>query len=285
MPAARSEDRVGPNAAKAAALRVRDRLYSVSCRLADPLGLLLGQRDHLTPPSHLFADPDRVDGSRDLRDFVLVGESTVRWLISQGLQPSHRVLEVGCGIGRMAIPLTRYLLPGASYDGIDITAAKIDYCRSSVGRVAKNFRFVHADVYSKYYNPRGKMAAAAYTFPYGDGTIDFAFLTSVFTHMLPDDVAHYLSEISRVLVPGGRCISSFWITDKPKNHRFSDVCYIYNLAEPEWGVYYLEEFVRSSYDRNGFAIERIWYGSESGREDANPDSRQDLVIAVKAPRS
>jgi hypothetical protein len=69
-----------------------------------------------------------------------------------------------------------------------------------------------------------------------------------------------------------------------RRHR-QDVSYIYNLAEPEWGVYYLEEFVRSSYDRNGFAIERIWYGSESGREGANPDSRQDLVIAVKAPRS
>jgi SAM-dependent methyltransferase len=153
----------------------------------------------------------------------------------------------------MAIPLTRYLLPAASY-------------------VAKNFRFVHADVYSKYYNPRGKRAAAAYSFPYADATIDCVFLTSVFTHMLPDDVPHYLSEISRVLVPGGRCISSFWITDKPRHHRFSDVAYVKSPDEPECSVYYVEAFVRASHDRNGLAIERIWYGSESGREEANSNS-------------
>jgi SAM-dependent methyltransferase len=230
----------------------------------------------------LFADRDRLDGSRDVRDFVLVGERMVEWLVSLGLEPSHRVLEVGCGIGRMAIPLTRHLRPDASYDGIDITAAKVEYCRNSVGRIAKNFRFVHADVYNKYYNPRGKMPAATFRFPYDDGTIDFAFLVSVFTHMLPDDVAHYLSEISRVLVPGGRCISSFRITDKPKGHRFSDVCFIYSLDAPEWGVYYLEDFVRSAYERNGLAIERIVYAAESGRDDANTQSHQDVVIAAKA---
>jgi hypothetical protein len=44
----------------------------------------------------LFADRDRLDGSRDVRDFVLVGERMVEWLVSLGLEPSHRVLEV-CG--------------------------------------------------------------------------------------------------------------------------------------------------------------------------------------------
>ena len=232
----------------------------------------------------MFADPDRIDGSQDVRDFVLVGENTVQWLISQGIEPAHRVLEVGCGIGRMAIPLTRHLQPHGSYEGIDITAAKINYCRNTVGRIARNFRFIHADVYSKYYNPRGRTTASAYSFPYHDETIDFAFLISVFTHMLPEDLEHYLFEIGRVLVPGGKCISSFFITDEPKYHRFSDVCYILNPDEPEWGVLYLEDFVRSCYERHGFAIERLWYGSSSGREDSNPHSRQDLIIAVKHPR-
>ena len=51
---------------------------------------------------------------------------------------------------------------------------------------------------------RAETKASEYTFPYEDGEFDVVVLTSVFTHMLPDDVAHYLDEIARVLKPGGR---------------------------------------------------------------------------------
>ena len=72
------------------------RLYEET---VDRLGLLLAQRDGITPPSRMFRDPDRVDGSHNVREYIWVGESTSRWLIESGLQPHHRVLEIGCGIG------------------------------------------------------------------------------------------------------------------------------------------------------------------------------------------
>lgn len=253
-------------------------------RLADAAGILLGQRDRLTPPARLFADPDRLDGSHNVREFVWIGEATVQWLMSQGLAPTHQVLEVGCGIGRMALPLTHHLQDGGTYTGIDITAEKIAYCTRTVTPVAPHFRFVHADVYNKYYNPSGKLRAAAYQFPFADHTFDFIFLSSVFTHMLQEDMEHYLAEIARVLVSGGICISSFWITAKPLEapyHRYSEVCYIYNPAEPEHGVCYLEEFVRSCYARYGLTLQTLLYGSWSGRPDGNPNSRQDIIIALK----
>jgi 2-polyprenyl-3-methyl-5-hydroxy-6-metoxy-1,4-benzoquinol methylase len=37
-----------------------------------------------------------------------------------GLKPEHRVLDVGCGIGRMAVPLTEYLSGPGEYRGFDI---------------------------------------------------------------------------------------------------------------------------------------------------------------------
>jgi hypothetical protein len=38
-----------------------------------------------------------------------------------------------------------------------------------------------------------------YEFPYADASYDFAFLTSVFKNLLPDEVENYLSKIERVL--------------------------------------------------------------------------------------
>ena len=48
-----------------------------------------------------------------------------------------------------------------------------------------------------------------FQFPYEADQFDFVFLSSVFTHMLPDDMDHYVSEISRVTKPGGRCLATF----------------------------------------------------------------------------
>lgn len=41
------------------------------------------------------------------------------FLVSQGLQPSHRLLDIGCGTGRLARQVVPYLGP-ARYHGVDI---------------------------------------------------------------------------------------------------------------------------------------------------------------------
>src|SRR5690349_12650783 len=49
-----------------------------------------------------------------------------------GLGRGERVLDLGCGLGRMAVPLTQYLETSASYDGIDIAADAIAWCREAI---------------------------------------------------------------------------------------------------------------------------------------------------------
>lgn len=73
-----------------------------------------------------------------------------------------------------------------------------------------NFNFQLADIYNKMYNPQGKYKASDYKFPYANETFDFVFLTSVFTHLLPQDMERYLSEIARVLKKNGRCFITFF---------------------------------------------------------------------------
>ena len=100
------------------------------------------RKDEMLPPDWMFSDPDRVDGSHNVQEFISIGEDTANWFIgSLGLAANHRVLDVGCGIGRMARPLTRHLKDGGSYEGIEIAPYKVKYCRETIGARFSNFGF------------------------------------------------------------------------------------------------------------------------------------------------
>src|SRR5438874_4060962 len=63
-------------------------------------------------------------------DFRQIGRVFRDYFIELGdLQPGDRVLDIGCGIGRMAIPLTKYLSKNGEYWGIDIVKHGIDWCQ------------------------------------------------------------------------------------------------------------------------------------------------------------
>jgi SAM-dependent methyltransferase len=118
-----------------------------------------------------------------------------------GLKPSHRVLDVGCGIGIMAARLTDFLSPVGSYDGFDVVKIGIDWANNNIARRFPNFRFSHADIFNKHYNPRGKLDPDTFKFSFESGTFDFIFLKSVFTHMRPKSVQNYMAEIVVCLGP------------------------------------------------------------------------------------
>ena len=148
-------------------------------------------------------------------DFRHAGELYLRWFVELGsLTPDEAVLEPGCGTGRMAEPLTRYLGPAGSYDGFDVVSTAVDWCESNIASKHPNFHFRHVDVLNHVYNPEGRLDPEAFEFPYPDEAFDFAFLTSVFTHMRPPEVRHYLGQIRRVLRPGGRCLMTFFLLNE-----------------------------------------------------------------------
>lgn len=252
---------------------------------ADILSFLLGQRDPLTPPKgKIFfgGGPFNEIGEEFFRHFVELG----------GLKPDERVLDLGCGIGRMAVPLTQYLSKRGSYEGFDVFPKGISWCQENITPRYPNFRFRVADICNKEYNPGGRFAASEYKLPYDDASFDFAFLTSVFTHLLPDEVENYLSEIRRVLVSRGRCLASFFLLNEESlgcirsgsstinfRHDFGEYR-TKNASRPEAAIAYPEGFIRDLYAEHGLSIvEPIHYGSWPGREDFL--SYQDIVVALK----
>ena len=81
------------------------------------------------PPDHLRLGVGNPDG-----EFYRVGEDiVVRLRREAGLGPSSRVLDIGCGLGRVAYPLARELGPDGSYDGIDTNKEYIEWCAKALG--------------------------------------------------------------------------------------------------------------------------------------------------------
>jgi SAM-dependent methyltransferase len=235
-------------------------------------------------------------------DFIDVGDVLLGQLIALGgIKAYEAVLDVGCGIGRVAVPLAKYLDHTGKYDGFDIVKQGIDWCNDNISKKHPNFRFQWAGIYNKTYNTAGKMLAREFTFPYPDGSFDLVFLTSVFTHMLPEDVEHYLGEIRRVLKPGGRCFITYFLLDNEVydliergksafNFQYGDGVYRHddvNVAES--AIAYEEGYVRDLYTKIGLQItgpvyRGSWCGRESFLEYAGKDvvtSYQDIVIAIK----
>jgi len=263
--------------------RVKQRISNF---MEDALDCLLGRRDELTPPKRkIFV------GGRE--DYKRIGEEFLRYFIELGgLEPDERVLDVGCGIGRMAVPLTKYLNERGSYEGFDIVPDGINWCRKKITAKHPNFRFQLADIFNKKYHPRGRYRSSEYRFPYASESFDFVFLTSVFTHMLPDDMEHYFSEISRVIKKGGRCLITFFLWNEEALQLINAGKSIYDFKyegkgfrtihrdTPESAVAYDERFIRGMYEKFRFTIrEPIHFGSWCGRENAL--AYQDVIIAVK----
>ena len=254
----------------------------------DGVDWMAGRREPLIPPRRLM-----LDGPATIAEFKENGATALR-LFRQlgGLKPGAAVLDVGSGMGRKTLPLIEYLGPEGRYEGIDIYEPGVTWCRENITRRHPNFQFQMLDVYNKYYHPKGHYKASEVRFPFEDATFDFVVLTSVFTHMLPDDVAHYLSEISRVTKPGGVSYISYFLLNAESRKCISDglskVQFRFALGDhrvekvetPEDAICLNEEFVRGAYNANRLAVRNpISYGSWCGRP-AFVDY-QDIVIAEK----
>jgi SAM-dependent methyltransferase len=254
---------------------------SARLRALDLRDTVSRRRDRLTPPRRL----DFVGHS----DFAATGDEFLAHFIELGgLQPDERVLDVGCGIGRMARPLAGYLSSDGSYDGFDVNRDGIAWCRRRYRR-HPNFRFQVADLFNARYNRHGAQRADEYRFPYDDASFDFVAATSVFTHLLEADATRYVAECARVLASGGRLFATFFLLDATTRAlieegrsglAFLDVherVAILDEELPEEAVAYDDEWVFEALRSNGLELSAQHPGSWSGRDD--PVSFQDIVIA------
>lgn len=100
-----------------------------------------------------------------------IGQLQFDFLCAQGLQPHHRLIDIGAGAMRAGVHLARYLNPGC-YFAIDISAALLSAGRGELVQAGIAYRVPEE-------NMRITDAFDLSGFP----TFDFGIAQSVFTHL------------------------------------------------------------------------------------------------------
>ena len=134
-------------------------------------------------------------------DFDAFGILERELLIDSGLPPDGYLIDVGCGSGRLAKPLSQYLQ--GRYLGIDIVQDLVDYASAAVNRSDWRFEVPEGDL----------------VIPEEDDVADMVCFFSVMTHLLHEQTYLYLQEARRVLKPGGKIVFSFLEFKMPSHWR------------------------------------------------------------------
>jgi len=119
---------------------------------------------------------------------ILGAERLQRELIeSAAVVPGQRVLDIGCGTGSVTLLVAR-LHPEADVVGLDPDPKALERARRKAARASLEVRF-----------DRG----FSDQLPYPDATFDRVFSSFMFHHLGNDEQSKTLSEVRRVLRPGG----------------------------------------------------------------------------------
>lgn len=205
-----------------------------------------------------------------------------------GLKSGDNVLDAGCGVGRMAYTLAYYLGPSGRYEGFDVMPDVIQWAQSEITPRYPNFIFQQIPVYNQHYNPGGTLLGKDIVFPYEDSRFDLAILTSVFTHMQGAELRRYLSELFRVIKPGGRCLCTCFLLNAESEslieqgvsteeirYELAD-CYTSHPDNPEKAIGYKEEVLTNWIREIGFTLTGKYYGNWCKRKDSL--SFQDILV-------
>lgn len=153
-------------------------------------------------------------------EFEAIGVLEFEILRHFGLRTDDYLIDVGCGSGRLARPLSAYLT--GRYLGIDVVPALLAHARRIVNR--PDWRFE---------------VAPGLTIPDDADTADMVCFFSVFTHLLHEHSYFYLRDARRVLKPGGRIVFSFLDFTMPDHWAVFEA----NLADVGVNAEHLNAFI------------------------------------------
>ncbi len=184
---------------------------------------------------HRYFDPDwhrRTIGY--IEEWERHGRAQFDYLVGQGLQPHHHLLDIGCGPLRGGVHFIGYLEPG-HYFGVDKNEDVVEAARDQ-----------ELERYGLIDRRPTLVAMENFDFPSLRQSFDYAWAQSVFTHLPLNSIIRCVMNVERVLVDGGKFYVTFYENKRGKfdldpihqseqvTSYFDRDSYHYDFATFEW---------------------------------------------------
>ncbi len=206
--------------------------------------------------------PLRMGGAhfREDADFVAAAIRDVALLQRHaGLTRESRLLDWGCGAGRLAVGVRQSLGHVRDYHGVDVQPELLEWAREHL--TDEHTRFSLVDQRNERYNPEG---AATFTIPADPGSVDVLYAYSVFSHMLEPDVRGYAASIAEILAPQGRALMTAFVENAVPDWEENPTDY---RKLPWKGRLHCVRFDRRFFEEllwdAGLAVDEFVYGRET----------------------
>lgn len=216
--------------------------------------------------------------------------------------PRARVVDFGCGIGRVGAKLMQRAAPPRGYLGIDVMPAVIDFCRTELQPRFADTAFELAATANDHYDrhigsDERARSVAELSARYGS-RFSHAYAFSVFTHL---DAAGFLAALrfvaTLIRARGEFLFTAFTLTDFSRariaagttlfplaNHQFRDHdrVMVGDPSDPLAFIAYDRALIEKMVWEAGLVIAKIEYGTWMGGRLG--ESLQDLYVCHKPPR-
>jgi len=144
-----------------------------------------------------------------------------QFLVSNGLRPHHRLLDIGCGTLRGGRHFIRYLDPG-QYTGFDLSPKAIEW-----GMELARLEGLSPKRPRLFLNSSGDLRFAAFA---GE-TFDFLLAQSVLTHLMPEHIEECFAHIGQIMHARSVFFFTFREAAQPKRVNFKDFDYPFVFFE------------------------------------------------------
>lgn len=113
---------------------------------------------------------------------------------------SKKILDFGCNIGNLYLTARGRIDPN-NYVGVDVMEKSINIAKEKFPET----NWIHYDRHNSTFNPKG--GTSWFEPPFNP---DVIIVYGVFTHMPFNEVEFYISELKKILNPGGIIVFSVW---------------------------------------------------------------------------
>ncbi len=215
-----------------------------------------------------------------------------------GLARGDRVLDVGCGCGRVAAALTQHIGAEGWYRGVDIVAGLVDFANRHIAARFGNFSFFTLERENPAYDHWRHEGHSPVVSSLGQvcpaGEADLCIATSLFTHLDSAMARQMLHDVAAALHSNGRCLVTLFLIDAGTRaliaagraafqfeHHYGEGTFVQDPSGPLGAIAYTYEHFINLLTEQGLYVERLLHGSWSGRP--NFVSGQDVLIIRKTP--